>query len=635
MTDTLVHRGPDDFCHLFLDSRDGTFQLTQNGFVSHRSDVSLGHRRLSIIDLTLDGRQPMANEEQNLFVVFNGEIFNYVELRDELTGCGHTFRTRSDTEVILHAYEEWGGECVTRFNGMWALAIWDQSKREMFCSRDRFGIKPFYYRLDDSAFIFASEIKAILPALEGRPRANYSVLADFLIDGSLCRTGDTFFEGIQRLPPAYNLTVSAREVRLSRYWDYPDAESLASEKEPVEAFRHLLDDAIRLRLRSDVPVGVALSGGMDSSSILALASSQPGSTRMQAFTAVFPGQPYDESEYAEIAARASGSELFRIDDQTPNFMEDLKQIVWTMDYPAIDAQVMCRWRLMHLASQHVKVLLEGQGADEMLAGYPIRYFAPYLLDDLGNRVRGRRELPFRELMNASRAVHRQYGKWAWEGFIREFAPTWLPLRRLRRLRPQGVAYTREFGSMNPSRPETLHRAIYQDRLTDLMHFDHATGILPMLLKFGDALSMAFSVESRLPFLDHRLVEFVFRLPRHHKMYGLESKVILRKAMTGHVPEPILARKDKVGFRVPVERWIAENMNSSIRPTLLSKRCLDRGIFDPRKLQKLFDRYARGEGRLERSFFRWTSVELWFRMFIDGEGMPTGRPVAERAANTIR
>ncbi len=634
MTDSLTHRGPDDLGYLLLDSRNGEFQLTQISYASEPRDVCLGHRRLSIIDLSPSGRQPMANDRRDTFVVFNGEIFNYLELRAELAAMGHAFRTHSDTEVILHAYEQWGAGCVQRFNGMWALSIWDQRKREMFCSRDRFGIKPFYYWLDESAFIFASEIKGILRALETRPGANRSVIGDFLIDGSLCRTADTFFEGIQRLLPAHNLTVSAEGARVSRYWNYPEAAPPCNEGEATERFQALLDDAVRLCLRSDVPVGIALSGGMDSSSILALASRTQHSQRLKAFTAVFPGQPYDESEYAELAARASGAELFCIDDRSPNLLDDLTRIIWTMDYPALDPQVLSRWRLMRLASEHVKVVLEGQGADEMLAGYPVRYFAPYLLDELGNRARGRGGVPLRDLAQACRTVHREYGNLAWYGLIRQLTPRNLSLRWLRRMQAKNQVFTPEFVRANPGRQEAIPDGIYGDRLTSMMHYDHATGILPMLLKFGDALSMSFSVESRLPFLDHRLVEFVFSIPPNRKLQGSLTKGILREAMAGVVPERILSRTDKVGFRTPVDRWIAEHMDSTIRPILLSKQCKERGIFDTRSLERVLERQISGKALLQNSIFRWLSLELWFRLFIDGE-MLSPAPTTANDANTIR
>ena len=633
MSDILVHRGPDDFGYLLLDSRDGEFQLAQEGFLPRLCDVCLGHRRLSIIDLSREGRQPMLNGTRDLSIVFNGEIFNYLELRSELADRGHAFRTHTDTEVILHAYEEWGEDCVTRFNGMWAFAIWNQRKREMFCSRDRFGIKPFYYRLDASDFLFASEIKGILAALDTRPRPDHAVVGDYLIDGSLCRTSDTFFEGIKRLPPAHNLVVSTNGVRLSRYWEYPTA-SKFDDHDPVETFRELLSDAVRLRLRSDVPVGVALSGGMDSSSILALAAGFMESSRLKAFTAVFPGEDYDESAYARMASQSTGVALYCCDYQAPDFMDDLRQVIWSMDYPALEGQVLSRGRLMSLAGRHVKVVLDGQGADEMLAGYVARYFAPHLLDQLAGKVSGRSDATLRGTLGACFEVHRRYGRRAYEGLFRQIAPQPALLRVRRSFEAGGRVYTREFLRANPGRIERPEAKIFEDRLTGLMHFDHAIGILPMLLKFGDALSMASSVESRLPFLDHRLVEFVFRLPSRYKLRGAASKGILREAMAGLVPEAILSRNDKVGFHTPLARWMRNCMESGVRPVLLSKRCRERGIFDVNQVERMLARQARGEAHIEHSIFRWLTVELWFRLFIDGDGPPAAPVISARNSCTV-
>lgn len=618
MSEMLTHRGPDDFAYLLLRSRDGEFQVGQGDFQPLPADVCLGHRRLSIIDLSPLGRQPMSNGTNDIFLVFNGEIFNYLELRDELAAKGHSFRSRTDTEVIIHAYEEWGADCVTRFNGMWALALWDQRRQQMFCSRDRFGIKPFYYYLDPSVFVFASEIKAILPALDSRPGADHGVLSDYLIDGTLCRTENTFFQGIRRLPPAHNLIVSASGIRTNQYWNYTTRSRIYDQTQPVETFRELLTDAVGLRLRSDVPVGIALSGGIDSSSILALAGTLMGPNRPKSFTAVFPGESYNEHEYARIAAQAAGSELFCVDYQPRQFMEDLSQVIWNMDYPALEGQVLSRSKLMRLASRHVKVVLEGQGADEMLAGYVSRYFAPYLFDEIAGAGRKPHALSLRQLLGSCRDVHRSYGGRAYQGLLRHLAPRSLSLRAFRHLSASNRVYSPDFTRLNPGHPEELEKGPFEDRLTNLLHFDFAKGILPMLLKFGDALSMAFSVESRVPFLDHRLVEYVFSLPAHHKLQGSHSKVILRQAMAGVIPEQILRRTDKVGFRTPLARWIGECMEDGVRPLLLSKQCRERGIFDGDKIERLLTQQARGEAHAETAIFRWISVELWFRLFIDGD-----------------
>ena len=586
----------------------------------------LGNRRLSIIDLSPDGRQPMASETDDIFITFNGEIFNYLELRGELAGRGHAFRSHTDTEVVVHAYEEWGQDCVKRFNGMWAFAIWDQRQRQMFCSRDRFGIKPFYYCLDRHTFVFASEIKGLLPALEKRPGANLRVLSDYLIDGSLCRTNETFFEGIQRLEPAHNLVVSAAGNWKTQYWNYGGGGSAADARSPVDAFRELLNDSVKLRLRSDVPVGVALSGGIDSSSILGLAAKAMNPDSLKAFTAVFPGETYDESQYAELATRAAGVELIRIDYQPGDFIQDLSEVTWSLDYPALEGQVLPRWHVMRAAGEHVKVILEGQGADEMLAGYVARYFAPYLVDELQHSG----GLALGSLLRSWLEVHRTFGWRAYEGLIRQLLPYPAHQRAVRRMSPANRVYTREV--MNAGSSEADHARLadgFQDRLTNLMCFDHATGILPMLLKFGDSLSMAHSVESRLPFLDHRLVEFVFGLPAHHKLRDSVSKPILRDAMQGIVPQRILDRKDKVGFVAPVARWIRKSMDTGVRPLLLSQRCKQRGIFDARRVEKILDRQEQLGKGFEESIFRWISLELWFRLFVDGDG---STPVQKTAAS---
>lgn len=608
MTDVITHRGPDDAGYLQLDSRDGTFQIGQGGFEPRPCDVCLGNRRLSIIDLSSNGRQPIANETGDIFAVFNGEIFDYVEIRKQLTALGHVFRSQTDTEVVVHAYEQWGADCVKRFNGMWAFAIWDQRRRELFCSRDRFGIKPFYYHLDDDVFVFASEVKGILPALEARPRPDYAVVREFLMDATSCRTRDTFFEGIKRLEPSHNLFVSARGVRTDRYWDYHTCSGTYDHRQPVETFRNLLDDAVRLRLRSDVPVGIALSGGIDSTSILACAARGRKDHGLKAFTAVFPGEPFDEHSHALVASRQLGAELFCVEYRPEHFTEDLQRVTWFLDYPAQEGQVLLRWRLMELASRHVKVVLEGQGADEMLAGYPWRYSKPWELDQL-ERLHSMRTF------GARVERYRRMSKRALRAIL-EYARGAAGKRRM--MSEKTSPYTDDFAGGRHGLTEVPPVREFDDRLTEMMYRDHSANLLPRLLQYGDSLSMAASVESRLPFLDHRLVEFVFQLPAHFKFDGKVTKGILRQAMAGDIPESICARQDKIGFETPVARWIGACLESEIRPILLSGRSRDRGIFDMSRLDRLLTPQALGQDRQAAfSIFRWLSVELWFRLFIDG------------------
>jgi len=626
MTEAIAHRGPDDFGCLLLDSRDGGFQLGRAGFEPRPCDVCLGCRRLAIIDLTTNARQPVCNETGDIFLVFNGEIFNYIELRRLLESKGHVFRSRSDTEVVVHAYEEWGGDCVERFNGMWALALWDQRKRELFCSRDRFGIKPFYYRLDDRSFLFASEIKGLLPALGSRPRPDYGVLRDYLAEASLCRTRDTFLEGVKRLEPAHNLVVTADRVRTDRYWDYHARSRSHEDRPPVETFRELLYDAVALRLRSDVPVGMALSGGLDSTSVLACAARRADAGELKAFTAVFPGESYNEQEYARLACQALGAQLFCVDYQPGHFVQDLREVTWCLDYPAVDGQVLLRRRLMDLAGRHVKVILEGQGADEMLAGYICRYFTPYLLDELERLTSKGRLARLKKLSGACLDMHRRHGWPRWRLFLRRI---WRSLHGPERRAAPEMPFSDDFLNIRKGRPEAPWVPKFEDRLTNRMHFEHAAGVLPLLLKYGDALSMAASIESRLPFLDHRLVEFVFQLPAHHKLDGSLTKVILRNAMAGAIPERILSRRDKIGFITPLSKWIGHCMDSDIRPLLLSRRCKERGILDTGRVDEFLSLQAAGKAGMEYPIFRWLSVELWFRMFIDGEGKP---PMAHPGAS---
>jgi len=556
----------------------------------------------------------MSNETGGFFLTFNGEIFNYPELRSELEAKGYRFRSQTDTEVVLHAYEEWGEQCVTRFNGMWAFAIWDQRRRQMFCSRDRFGIKPFYYHLDHDSFVFASEIKGILPALNRRPGVHDGALRDYLMEGVLCQTNETFFEGIVRLPAAHNLVVSENRARISRYWDLESRSRKDDYTDPVETFRALLTDAVRLRLRSDVPVGVTLSGGLDSTSILCLTAGITGSNPPKAFTAVFPGERYDEHRYAQIACQATGSELFTVDYQSRDFLRDLGEVIWSMDYPALEPQVLPRRELMRLAGRHVKVVLEGQGADEMLAGYVARYFAAHFFDELRNNRTGR---DFLDLFSSAWRIRAAYGTRAWAAILGQVVPGSSSLLRSLRRTKASDAYTREFVRAHPRRIAQQRRTPFEDRLTNLLYFDFSTGILPMLLKFGDALSMAASVECRFPFLDHRLVEFVFSLPPQHKLRGTHSKGILRQAMAGIIPEQVRRRSDKVGFYTPYARWLAGCMDDGVRPLLLSKRCKERGILHPGRVEKLLKQQASGKLHAEFSIFRWVSLELWFRLFIDG------------------
>jgi len=624
MTDTILHRGPDDYGYLLLDSRAGSFTLGQSLALDRRCDVLLGSRRLSIIDTSPAGRQPMTSEERDIFVVVNGEIFNYLELRRDLQAEGHRFSSASDTEVIVHAYEEWGPDCVNRFNGMWAFALWDQRRRRLFCSRDRFGAKPFYYFVDDDVFVFASEIKAVLQGLPRRPSPNWGPIHAFVRWNTLCQSDETLFEGIRRLPAAHNLLVSSDRTETTSYWSYDSQSQEYDYRRPEETFAGLLDDAVRLRLRSDVPIGIALSGGMDSTAITALARRHLGSGALKVFTAEFPGTRHDERRHAELVARRFGAEFNVTDYRPKSLTEDLRRVTWHMDHPASSGQILPRWQLMELAARHVKVILEGQGSDEMLAGYPGRYFGPWFRDELHN-------LTSRDLLRASARIvtamvekYRRSERHPLRAVVSRLFPMLQPRRRMLAASERALTPAfRELGRRSTGRlPDAPH---HRDRLTNALLDDHSRGMLPRLLMFGDAISMGWSLESRMPFLDYRLVEFVFGLPTRWKYDGIESKIILKRSLKDVLPSEILARKDKIGFGTPIDQWIDDCLDSEVRPLLLSSRARSRGIFDSAEIEKALARFIGGDTAIAGSIFAWISIEIWFQECIDGEGAAARRP----------
>jgi asparagine synthase (glutamine-hydrolysing) len=630
MTGLLAHRGPDDSGHLFLDTATGRDVTGDTGDGGRRFDLALGNRRLAILDLSERGHQPLVNEGGDCFLVFNGELYNYEELRRTLQGKGYCFRSEGDTEVVLRAYEAWGEACVERFNGMWAFAIWDQRRQRLFCSRDRFGIKPFYYCLTREAFIFGSEIKAILAVQSETPRAAGGVLRDQRVDGAVCRGPGTFFEGIVRLPPAHHLFVTADGVEERRYWNYDSASGRYDTAHAAETLRELLTDSVSRCLKSDVPVGLALSGGIDSTAILScMAALGRGAEAppIHAYHATFPGYDFDESPYAREAAERYGAELHVVEYEPGSLVDDLRRVIWHLDYPSPEAQVLPRFKLMQEAARNVTVILEGQGADEMLAGYPKLYLVPSILDELGGA--GVRGLP------------RAWKTWSAAGpgndprlVLRHLASVvpWAGRVRRRRAVERGVISREFLGSHGGEDISWAEAPTFGDRLTRALHRDHARDVLPRLLKFGDALSMGASVESRVPFLDHRIVEFVFQLSHLQKMEAGLDKVLLRRAFGDELPKRLLERRKKIGFFTPITQWLQQSQDAEIAPILLSSRCLDRGLFDLGAMERVIGGVRRGEFEAGSRLFEALSVELWHQLFIDGDGVGSlGAPKAARFA----
>jgi asparagine synthase (glutamine-hydrolysing) len=596
MTELLAHRGPDDSG--VYESPDGL--------------TCLGHRRLSIIDLSAEAREPMQNEAGTLWLVYNGEIYNYRELDAELKAKGYVYRSRSDAETIVHAYEEWGTDCLTRFNGMFAFALWDEARRQLFCARDRFGEKPFYYRFEAGSFAFASEIKALLD-LASRPRVNPAGLARYLAHGLADEAAATCFDAIFSLPAAHSLTLRDGRLELRRYWSLPgEAEDEGrGDADWESAFLELVTDSVRLRLRSDVPLGVCLSGGLDSSSIVALASRLEG-REVAAFSVLYDEAGLAERSFVEAVTRAFPLRAAAVSPDGRDLFGTLASIVWHNDEPSTSVGQYSQWHVMRLARDHgVKVLLNGQGGDEILAGYE-RYVTTHTRERM---LRG-------DLVGAARSLAgeaRMRGGGLRGGLKRVVYPiTPRPLREGYRRMLGGRTIAADFLT-----PELLAAAgeVSEDfrSLRDHLATDLTALSVPALVHAEDRCSMAFSREIRLPFLDHRLVELMFRMPSRMKIRGGVTKHVLRQVMAREgLPAPVASRQDKKGYPTPMGRWLRTSALDETRALLGSDSFRNRGLLDvPRALATL-EEHASGAADHTALLWRWINVELWFRRFVDAK-----------------
>jgi asparagine synthase (glutamine-hydrolysing) len=607
MRDSMRHRGPDG-AGLIIDDA-----------------VGLAHRRLSIIDRSAAGHQPMCNEDRTVWLVFNGEIYNYVELTADLKKRGHQFRSQTDSEVILHLWEELGEQCVDRLNGMFAFAIWDSRRKELFAARDRAGIKPLQYYLGPDRFIAASEIKAILadPAVPNRP--DYRGLSDCLMVGY--PLGDkTCFEGIRQLQPGWALSLRGERLRTWQYWDlrfrYDRGRSL---DDTTGQLAELMDDAVRLQCRSDAPLGCHLSGGLDSSTLAALTARHY--SPLHTFSIGFEGGPaFDESAYARSVARHLGAVHHEATPGPGDLEALLGTLAWHADGPMPDVSSFSYYTVARLAAGHVKVALTGHGGDETLAGYPAQFAAAFgdtSMFDLSNRPLQRVPLMTRVrlglrrygALGAARRVLQRAGKHTetfearWMRLHCGAAPLENPL-----LRPE---FRRELAGYD-SRIEYLAplRRADTDQDLDRCLYHDLRCYLPGLLHQEDRASMAASLESRVPLLDHRIMEFLATVPPEQKVAGREPKSLLRRVAAGLVPPEIVSRRDKGAFGVPVDRWLFHELAPRFDQIIFSPTALDRGIFDPVELRSGW----------HGTPGRWSamSIELWFRLFIDRDRQWLGR-----------
>ncbi len=596
MISAQAHRGPDDW---------GTYA---------DGPVGLGHRRLSILDLSPLGHQPMASADGRLVIVFNGEIFNYLELRAELTARGHSFRTRTDTEVILAAYAEWGRDCLHRFNGMWAFALWDARTGELFCSRDRFGVKPFFYLQRGGLFAFASEPKGILAVLPEERAPDLEYLCRYFTYGIVHDGERTFYRNIRQLPAGHNLVVGRGGLKCWRYWDYPKQDPAilsAPAGELTERFRELFLDAVKLRARSDVEVGTTVSGGLDSSAIVAAFRCMFPEQRHRSYSAVFTGEGYDETEYIDAVVDHYRLTGHKIEQSAEELESDVARLVRHLDGPLISPAIIPLDRVLRRArADGITVLYDGQGADEMLAGYDNQFYPPYL-HSLLKRAVIHPAYGVMQLRRALTGMTTMRAQW----LTRYLVPSSHKIYR-RAISTQQVL-TPEFRVLGGERP-SWHRH-YADPLADSLCQAHAQSILPGLLHYGDAVSMANSVEYRLPFMDYRLVEFTFSLPVEQKVAGRWTKAILRNATEGLLIDKVRCRRWKNGFSTPIREWLLQSPDLLER-TVHSSSFANRGIFDSGQVRGLISRLAdpASGGKLANHFLRWVTTELWFQECIDAK-----------------
>jgi asparagine synthase (glutamine-hydrolysing) len=612
MRDVLTHRGPDG-AGLHIDDQ-----------------AALGHRRLSIVDLA-GGHQPLANEDGSIWITYNGEIYNHSDVRPVLELAGHKYRTRSDTETIVHAYEEWGDDCVHRFRGMFAFALWDAPKKRLLLVRDRLGVKPVYWALVKNRLLFASEIKSILESglIEARP--NERVISEVLATRYTSNT-DTMFRGIYKLLPGHRLVFENGRVTITKYWDVPldgpdpELERLA-ERDLVARFRALLQESVRLRLMSDVPFGMFLSGGIDSSAVAALMTREMDRP-VETFSVAFADRAFSELEYAREVARAVGANAHEIVIDDGDFFRALPRLIWHEDEPIAHPSSVPLHFVSALARQHVKVVLTGEGSDELLAGYG--KYPRSLLNWKAGGIYERVVPAAVRTSVASSIVPRlpsRLGRYARRSFLatpREPAAMFfdtfagVPLHLQRELLASSVvAGANTYG---PSLDYFASSRAGNGVLNALLYTDLKTYLVELLMK-QDQMSMSASVESRVPFLDHVLVEFAARLPDRLKLEGFTTKRILRQAMQGLIPDSVLSRP-KMGFPVPFAGWVRGAWNGVMREVLLDRRTRERGLVNTASVEALLDAHRAGARAGGDAIWALVNLELWYRTFIDGDGVQT-------------
>ncbi|MEP6925910.1 MAG: asparagine synthase (glutamine-hydrolyzing) [Pyrinomonadaceae bacterium] len=609
MRDILHHRGPDE-AGIFVER-----------------NVGFAHRRLSIIDLK-SGQQPMFNEDGSCVIIYNGEVYNHNDYRRELIEKGYKYKTNCDTETILHLYEEYGANCVEKLRGMFAFAVWDKNKQELLIARDRLGVKPLYYVHNaDGSLFFASEIKAILEVKLIKPELNYATLTDYLANHGTC--GDeTLFANIKRLPAGHTLTWKDGKIRIEKFWDLQFEPKLnghkRTDKDWVAQWFELFQRAVELRLMADVPLGMFLSGGIDSSAIAAVMSKMV-STPVKTFSVAFVEREANELEFARLVAMTFKTDHHEIIVSPQEFFEALPKLIWHEDEPLAHPSSVALYFVSRLAAMHVKVVLTGEGSDESLAGYGryaktllnlkygetyykltskfAREFVAERIESLplDSKVRHKLRKSFFSIVPNIENIY--FDNFA--VFPRQMQKEMFSDETNERIGLHTNPYAKMLRFFDsPETKSLLDRMLYADTKTYLHE----------LLMKQDQMSMAASIESRVPFLDHKLIEFSAQMPNNLKLRGKMTKFVLRQAMKGILPDEILTRR-KMGFPVPIGKWFRNEYRHIVDEYVLSERVLSRGIFKPDFVRNLVERHRQGENHDER-IWALLNFEMWQRQFIE-------------------
>ncbi len=579
MANSIRHRGPDDEAFLLVNTSTGKYEHRHGDdtipeiksvtrHILDSSDIfpnlGFGYRRLSILDLSPAGHQPMSSADGSLWIEYNGEVYNYIEVREELIQKGYKFKSGSDTEVILNAYSEWGFDCLNKFNGMWSFAIWDNNKKILFCARDRFGVKPFYYYKDKNKFVFGSEIKAVLQDRDIKRELNYPLVYDYFALNLIDHTDETFFKNIASLPPAHYLILENSQLTIHSYYklnyndEFVDYDELGLNKYSA-GLKDLLFDSVKLRFRSDVPVGSCLSGGLDSSSIVCIGNELLRSNgldnkdligeKQKTFSAVYHDKNVSEKPFVEMVVKKTNVKDYYVYPDSESFGKEVEKLIYQQDEPFLSTSMYAQWNVMRLAKEcGVTVLLDGQGGDEIFAGY--EWHLPVYHAELAKRLKLGNYVS--EIQGISNLRSRSAFKTSLNSLVKMSKPL-IPLSVRMLNKPQMGIFNRDFVTKYKDREYLFRKS--DSNLQKRLFEEETKYNLRQLLRYEDRNSMAFSIEARVPFIDYRLVEYALSIPVSFKIRSGWTKFVLRKAMEGVLPESIQWRKDKMGFVTPEKEWL--------------------------------------------------------------------------------